>query len=111
MLIAMLFSYERASLHPLSQSDPTLNTTNLPTPLTLTILSNMHPFNLLLLCLCLLLLLLFLTYQSYSGWAWQDHDCCWGVEVIEFLSQSDSRQHRQFRHSQAQPNRQGWASP
>lgn len=74
-------------------------------------LSNMHPFNLLLLCLCLLLLLLFLTYQSYSGWAWQGHDCCWGVEVIEFLSQSDSRQHRQFRHSQARRNRQGWASP
>ena len=28
-------------------------------------------------------------------------------EVIEFLSQSDSHQHRQFRHSQARRNRQG----
>lgn len=113
MLIVVLFFHGRASPHPQSQSDPTdpqhLQPSN---PLhTHTPLSNMHTLNLLLLCLCLLLRLLFLAYQSYSGWAWQGHDCCWGVEVIEFLSQSYSRQHRQFRHSQARRNRQGWASP
>lgn len=67
-------------------------------------LSNMHAFNLLFLSLCLFPL--FLRYQSYFSLAWQGRDW-WGGEVIEFLSQSDSHQHRQFRHSQARRNRQG----
>ncbi len=65
------------------------------------LLSNTHTFNLLSL--------------SLSSPSDISHTSAWlgramtgqRGEVIEFLSQSDSHQHRQFRHSQARRNRQG----
>lgn len=68
-------------------------------------LSYTHTFSLLPLSLSVFLSSL-LRYQSYFSLAGQGHDWQRG-EVIEFLSQSDSHQHRQFRHSQARRNRQG----